>query len=172
MRRSIDSLCTLISDQLSSNPAEGHLFVFRNKSGNKLKCLYYEANCFSLLYHRLEKGRFVFPKDKNVHIEMTHDHFKWLLASDKYTQCLRITTYFEGYFQDKSIQNNAIINYNSHMKIATNDLPTATSELHEIIVNLKQELATEKLKNSYLLEQFRLARQARFAPSAEKNIYQ
>src|SRR5581483_2492774 len=98
MRKSIDSLCTLISDQLSLNPSDGHLFIFRNKNNNKIKCLYYEPNCFSLWYRRLEKGRFVFPKDKNGHIEMSQDHFKWLLASDKYTQCGRIATYCEGYF--------------------------------------------------------------------------
>jgi len=98
MRKSMDSLCTLIADQLSLNPANGYLFLFRNKSGNQLKCLYYEPNCFSLWYRRLEKGRFTFPKDKNGHIEMTQDHFKWLLASDKYTQCGRISTYCEGYF--------------------------------------------------------------------------
>jgi transposase len=98
MRKSIDSLCTLVSDQLSMNPAEGHLFIFRNKSGNKLKCLYYEPNCFSLWYRRLEKGRFSFPKDKEGHIEMTPEHFNWLLASDKYTQCGRISTHCEGYF--------------------------------------------------------------------------
>jgi transposase len=98
MRKSIDSLCTLVSEQLVLNPADGHLFIFRNKSGNKLKCLYYEPNCFTLWYRRLEKGRFVFPKDKNGHLEMTQDHFRWLLASDKYTQCGRISTCCEGYF--------------------------------------------------------------------------
>jgi transposase len=98
MRKSIDSLCTLVADQLSMNPCEGHLFIFRNKSNNKLKCLYYEPNCFSLWYRRLEKGRFVFPKDKLGHIEMTEAHFKWLLASDKYTQCGRISSDCENYF--------------------------------------------------------------------------
>ena len=98
MRKSIDSLCTLVSEQLALNPADGHLFIFRNKSGNKLKCLYYEPNCFSLWCRRLEKGRFIFPKDKNGHLEMTQDHFKWLLASDKYTQCGRISTYCKDYF--------------------------------------------------------------------------
>ena len=98
MRKSIDSLCILVSDQLSLNPADGHLFIFRNKSDNKLKCLYYEPNCFSLWYRRLEKGRLIFPKDKAGHIEMTQEHFKWLLASDKYTQCGRIATYCENYF--------------------------------------------------------------------------
>lgn len=84
MRKSIDSLCILISDILNMNPADGCLYLFRSKSANKLKALYYEANCFTLWYRRLEKGRFVFPRDEHGNIEMSHDHFNWLLASDKY----------------------------------------------------------------------------------------
>src|SRR5580658_10243849 len=85
MRKSIDGLCMLISDVLKMNPAEGHLLLFRSKSANKLKALYYEANCFTLWYRRLEKGRFIFARDAGGCIEMTPEHFKWLLASDKYT---------------------------------------------------------------------------------------
>ncbi|MFT3741109.1 MAG: IS66 family insertion sequence element accessory protein TnpB [Gammaproteobacteria bacterium] len=86
MRKSIDALCILIADVLKMNPADGSLFLFRSKSGNKLKALYYETNAFTLWYRRLEKGKFVFAKDALGCIEMTHDHFKWLLASDKYAR--------------------------------------------------------------------------------------
>ena len=86
MRKSIDTLCIMISDVLKMNPAEGHLFLFRSKNGNKLKALYYEQNCFTLWYRRLEKGRFVFPKNAHGSIEMTREHFHWLLASDKYSR--------------------------------------------------------------------------------------
>lgn len=51
-------------------------------------------------------------------------------------------------------------------------LPATLEESYQIILNLQQELKNEKLKNAYLLEQFRLARQERFAPKSEKNIYQ
>lgn len=86
MRKSIDTLCILISDVLKMNPMDGHLFLFRSKSGNKLKALYYEQNCFTLWYRRLEKGKFVFPKNAQGSIEMTSEHFSWLLASDKYSR--------------------------------------------------------------------------------------
>jgi transposase len=86
MRKSIDTFCILISEMLNMNPAEGHLFLFRNKSGNKIKALYYEPNCFTLWYRRLEKGKFIFPKNAQGAIEMTREHFKWLLASDKYSR--------------------------------------------------------------------------------------
>jgi transposase len=86
MRKSIDSLCVLVTEILKKNPLDGSLFLFRGKSGNKLKALYYEMNCFTLWYRRLEKGRFIFAKDADGCIEMTRKHFEWLLASDKYSR--------------------------------------------------------------------------------------
>lgn len=80
MRKSIDTLCILVSEQLCLNPAEGHLFLFHNRAGNKLKALYYEPNCFTLVYKRLEQGKFIFPKNQQGHIEISQAHFKWLLA--------------------------------------------------------------------------------------------
>jgi transposase len=86
MRKSIDTLCMMVSETLKMNPIEGHLFLFRNRSGNKLKALYYEQNCFTLWYRRLEKGKFVFARDAEGCIEMSREHFRWLLASDKYSR--------------------------------------------------------------------------------------
>ena len=98
MRKSINTLCSLISEQLEMNPSEGHLFLFRNRGGNKLKALYYEPNCFNLWYRRLEKGRFIFPKNQVGNIEIDQDHFKWLLASDKYTQLDVIDVNYENFY--------------------------------------------------------------------------
>jgi transposase len=86
MRKSIDTLCVMVSEILKMNPADGHLFLFRSRTGNKLKALYYETNCFTLWYRRLEKGKFVFPKNALGSIEVTREHFLWLLASDKYSR--------------------------------------------------------------------------------------
>jgi transposase len=84
MRKAIDTLCILVSEQFGLNPSDGHLFLFHNRAGNKLKALYYEPNCFTLVYKRLEQGKFIFPKNQQGHIEISQEHFKWLLASDKY----------------------------------------------------------------------------------------
>lgn len=86
MRKSIDTLCVLISETVKMNPTEGNLFLFRNRNGNKLKALYYEINCFTLWYRRLERGKFVFQKNAAGHVEMSREHFRWLLASDKYSR--------------------------------------------------------------------------------------
>ena len=69
--------------------------------------------------------------------------------------------------------------YISRMKTLIEKFPATLEESHQFILELQkslqiteQELKTEKLKNAYLLEQFRLAKQDRFAPKSEKNIYQ
>jgi len=99
MRKSIDTLCVMISEVLKMNPIDGHLFLFRSKSGNKLKALYYEQNCFTLWYRRLEKGKFVFPKNAEGQIEMSRRHFAWLLASDKYSRMDAMqSTEYANYF--------------------------------------------------------------------------
>jgi IS66 Orf2 like protein. len=84
MRKAVNGLCMLIADELKMNPTEGYLFLFRNRGKDKLKALYYEPNCFNLWYRRLEQGKFIFPVTEEGVIEMTEEHFKWLLASDKY----------------------------------------------------------------------------------------
>lgn len=65
------------------------------------------------------------------------------------------------------------------MKTTIEKFPATLDESHQLILELQkslqiaeQELKNEKLKNAYLLEQFRLAKQDRFAPKSEKNIYQ
>ena len=52
------------------------------------------------------------------------------------------------------------------------ELPSSLAESHKLILSLQQELAAEKIKYGYLIEQIRLAKQERFASSSEKNIYQ
>ena len=62
--------------------------------------------------------------------------------------------------------------YDSCMTININQILKTHEALFGLVTDLKQALVNEQLKNAYLLEQFRLARQERFAPRTEKNIYQ
>jgi len=62
MRKSIDALSALVKDVLSKDPFSGHLFVFCNKRGDKIKILYWDRNGFCLWYKRLERGIFRLPK--------------------------------------------------------------------------------------------------------------
>jgi transposase len=62
MRKSIDGLNALVKDMLAKDPFSGHLFVFCNKRGDKIKILYWDRNGFCLWYKRLERGIFRLPK--------------------------------------------------------------------------------------------------------------
>lgn len=85
MRKSFNSLCALIVEVLEANPADGTYFLFRDRQGKKIKILYYEMNCFTIWYRRLEKGRYIFQRNLQGKVIMSPEHFKWLLASDKYS---------------------------------------------------------------------------------------
>ena len=84
MRKSINTLAVMVQDILQMEPRNGHLFLFRSRSGNKLKALYYEEYSFTLWYRRLEKGRFIFPRNAKGHLELTAEHFQSLLSSNKF----------------------------------------------------------------------------------------
>jgi len=60
-RKQINGLALAVQETLELNPFSAHLFVFRNRHGDKLKVLYWHHNGYVLLYKRLEEGRFVWP---------------------------------------------------------------------------------------------------------------
>lgn len=62
MRKSIDALSSLVQDVLHKDPLSGHLFVFCNGRGDKIKILYWDRNGFCLWYKRLERGIFRLPR--------------------------------------------------------------------------------------------------------------
>ena len=42
-RKQLDGLITLVAEQLLLNPTSGQLFLFRDKSGRKIKLLWWEG---------------------------------------------------------------------------------------------------------------------------------
>ena len=61
MRKSFDTLASLVQDVLQQNPLSGHLFVFRSKRGDRMKILYWNTHGYALWSTRLECGTFRFP---------------------------------------------------------------------------------------------------------------
>ncbi len=62
MRKSFDGLSGLVQNHLNQSPANGDVYVFINKSRNKIKLLHWSGNSFVLYYKRLESGTFEHPK--------------------------------------------------------------------------------------------------------------
>lgn len=79
-RKQIDGLITLVSDQLLLNPTSGQLFLFRDRTGKKIKMLWWDRNGFWLFYKRMEKGKLIFPKKNDTVMGITRDQLSWLLS--------------------------------------------------------------------------------------------
>lgn len=62
MRKSFDSLCGLVQNQLEQSPTNGDVYVFINKTRNKIKLLHWAGSGFVLYYKRLESGTFEHPQ--------------------------------------------------------------------------------------------------------------
>ena len=70
LRRSFDSLAEMTRSVIGQDPLSGHLFVFRNKSGDKAKILWWDRSGLCLWYKRLEKGTFTFPRTEARSVEI------------------------------------------------------------------------------------------------------
>ena len=61
MRLGFDGLHELVRPRLSADPLSGHLFIFRNRTADRLKVLYWGGHGLCLWCQRLERGRYHFP---------------------------------------------------------------------------------------------------------------
>jgi transposase len=62
MRLGFDGLFNLVRSRLKADPLSGHLFIFRNRIGDRIKILYWGGHGLCLWCQRLEAGRYHFPE--------------------------------------------------------------------------------------------------------------
>lgn len=61
MRKSFNGLSGLVRSRLSGDPLSGDLFVFCNRTKNRLKILFFDSTGLWVLAKRLERGTFDWP---------------------------------------------------------------------------------------------------------------
>ena len=58
-----DGLSAQVQTVLQQQPFSGHVFIFRGRRGDIVKCLWFDGDGLCLLAKRLERGRFIWPQD-------------------------------------------------------------------------------------------------------------
>jgi transposase len=90
LRRSIDGLAALVRERFTLDPLSGHLFLFRNRRGDRLKILAWDRSGFWILYKRLEQGTFAWPTDEpSSPVEMRSTDLALLLSGVDVAQTRR-----------------------------------------------------------------------------------
>ena len=79
LRKSIYGLAAIVQMRFKLDPFSNCLFIFCNKSKDKIKILEWEYSGFWLYYKRLEKGRFKWPSNENEVKSVTQRELRWLL---------------------------------------------------------------------------------------------
>jgi len=61
MRKSFDGLHTLVRQVFQLDPLDGHLFLFFNRRGDRVKIMWWDRDGLALFYKRLEAGTYQLP---------------------------------------------------------------------------------------------------------------
>lgn len=78
MRKGFLGLEALVRGTLGKDPLTGDIFVFVNRSGTHLKCLFWDRTGFIIVYKRLEHGKFRFH-GQSAQLELDEQRLALLL---------------------------------------------------------------------------------------------
>jgi transposase len=79
LRKSIDGLALLAKSVIQQDPLSGHLFVFVNRVGHRVKILFWDRTGFVIWYKRLESARIGLPAEGAMSLELTPTQLALLL---------------------------------------------------------------------------------------------
>ena len=72
-RKGFDGLSGIIESTFQMNVLDGHLFLFVNRRGDRIKALWWEPGGLILWYKRLERGTFEIPRASEGQTHVTID---------------------------------------------------------------------------------------------------
>ena len=87
MRKSFDSLAEHVRVFLGHDPLCGSLFVFRGRSSQRVKILFFDSGGLTIYYKRLERGTFQFPASDAKSLAISSADLVKLLAGMEVEAC-------------------------------------------------------------------------------------
>lgn len=79
LRRGIDGLAVIVQDHYGKEIKENDIFIFCGRRNDRIKALLWEGDGFLLLYKRLEKGSFRWPRRRSDLAEISSEQYKNLM---------------------------------------------------------------------------------------------
>lgn len=80
LRFGIDSLAAIIKSKLDTDPfTPDTLYLFCGRKSDRIKGLVWENDGYLLLYKRLEKSKFQWPRSESEVKNLTGQQFRWLM---------------------------------------------------------------------------------------------
>lgn len=79
LRRGIDGLAAIVQGQFELDPFSEALFLFCGRRKDRIKGLLWEGNGFLLVYKRLERGIFQWPRNGAEALQITPQQYRWLM---------------------------------------------------------------------------------------------
>jgi transposase len=82
MRKGFNGLSGIVSNILQDNPRSGEVFIFINKTRDKIKLLQWQDSGFVLYYKRLEQGTFELPQYEELEGSIVLSYTKMAMMVD------------------------------------------------------------------------------------------
>lgn len=87
LRKGIDGLAGMVQEQFQLDAFDDTLFLFCGRRNDRIKGLYWDSNGFLLLYKRLERGRFKWPRTEQEAKLITMQQYEWLCSGFEIEVC-------------------------------------------------------------------------------------
>ena len=79
LRRGIDGLAAIVTQQFGHELSEDSLFMFCGRRTDRIKALYYSGDGYVLIYKRLTNGSFQWPRTETELRLLDARSFRWLM---------------------------------------------------------------------------------------------
>ena len=78
LRSGIDRLVEMVRSDFQVDPFSKSLFLFCGRRVDRIKALYWDSDGFVLMYKRLERGQYQWPRTPAEAKELTPQQVRWL----------------------------------------------------------------------------------------------